>query len=176
MSQAEIAGGFPTPSNSLPSKGQILPDFQLQSIEGTPVSLSDFRGRCNLVLIFVDHHPETMALISGLAEHEAELREENAQVLAIARSHSEADAAVARGISRKRVLIDPDGTAFARFGALDAAHHEAAAFYVADKFAEASAIYRTRDGHALPTVTDIVGWLTFINIQCPECEPPEWPL
>ena len=28
----------------------------------------------------------------------------------------------------------------------------------------------------LPGETEIRGWLSFIEIQCPECFPPEWPL
>lgn len=25
-------------------------------------------------------------------------------------------------------------------------------------------------------VKEILGWLAFVNRQCPECSPPEWPV
>jgi hypothetical protein len=36
-------------------------------------------------------------------------------------------------------------------------------------------LYRTRDGQVLPKVAEILSWLEFVNSQCPECDPPEWP-
>jgi mycoredoxin-dependent peroxiredoxin len=32
--------------------GDIAPDFELKSQTGQPVRLSDYRGRCNVVLVF----------------------------------------------------------------------------------------------------------------------------
>jgi peroxiredoxin len=32
--------------------GEIAPDFSLESQLGTTVRLSDYRGRCNVVLVF----------------------------------------------------------------------------------------------------------------------------
>lgn len=31
-------------------------------------------------------------------------------------------------------------------------------------------------GDNLPSVADVLNWLEFVNAQCPECEPPEWPV
>jgi hypothetical protein len=28
---------------------------------------------------------------------------------------------------------------------------------------------------ALPDAKEILDWLVFINVQCPECRVPEWP-
>jgi hypothetical protein len=45
-----------------------------------------------------------------------------------------------------------------------------------DRFAEVFGAYRSRDGQSLPTTAEVLSWLEFINSQCPECEPPEWPV
>lgn len=36
--------------------GQVAPDFTLASLEGPPVTLSDFRGEKNVVLVFYRGH------------------------------------------------------------------------------------------------------------------------
>ena len=37
------------------------------------------------------------------------------------------------------------------------------------------ATYLPGQGSALPGAKEILDWLVFINIQCPECGVPEWP-
>ena len=74
------------------------------------------------------------------------------------------------------VLSDGDGRIHREVGASDEQGHVAAAAYVIDRYGETFAIYRTRDGQALPSAVDILNWLEFVNSQCPECEPPEWPI
>ena len=37
-------------------KGQMSPDFTLASLAGSPVTLSDFRGKKNVVLVFYRGH------------------------------------------------------------------------------------------------------------------------
>jgi len=46
---------------------------------------------------------------------------------------------------------------------------------ITDRFGEVFAVYRAAEGQAMPSVREIVEWLSFINSQCPECSPPEWP-
>jgi len=36
-------------------------------------------------------------------------------------------------------------------------------------------VYRAAEGQTIPSAQEIIKWLTFINIQCPECGHPEWP-
>jgi peroxiredoxin len=74
------------------------------------------------------------------------------------------------------VLSDGDGRIHREVGASDEQGHAAAAAYVIDRYGEIFAIYRTRDGQALPNAAEILNWLEFVNSQCPECEPPEWPV
>ena len=69
-----------------------------------------------------------------------------------------------------------NGRIHQELGAADSQGREFAAVYVTDRFGEVFGAYRTRDGQPLPRLADIVSLLEFIGIQCPECEPPEWPV
>jgi hypothetical protein len=50
------------------------------------------------------------------------------------------------------------------------------ALLITDRFAEIWAAWDGGALHALPTPADIGGWLEFVELQCRECEAPEWPL
>ena len=52
MTQAELAGGTIDARQASPAKGQLIRDFTLTSTLGQEISLSDYRGRSNLVLVF----------------------------------------------------------------------------------------------------------------------------
>ena len=51
MTQAELAGSINGPQ-ARPRKGQLIRDFTLTSTVGQPISLSDYRRRSNLLLVF----------------------------------------------------------------------------------------------------------------------------
>jgi peroxiredoxin len=177
MSQAEIASGTFTPANEFPSKGHLLRDFSLETTSGNRINLSDYRGRASLVLVFPGDEDGSSKLLSDLAMRSAEIKQEEAEVLAITgpghdrvqESQDEANVPYAG-------LIDRDGRLHEQFGAVDAQGRACAAVYITDHFAEVFAVYRSRDGQKLPTFTEILSWLEFVNSQCPECEAPEWPI
>ena len=176
MSQAEIAGGSFTPPNQFPSKGHLLRDFTLETASGNKVHLSDYRGRASLVLVFTGTDNESSQLLSDLASHATEMKQEEAEILVIRwPSHDRLQDSEEPGRPHYAVLIDRDGRLHDRFGAVDAEGRACTAVYITDRFAEVFAAYRKRDGQKLPTVTEIVSWLDFVNSQCPECEAPEWP-
>ena len=52
MTQAELAGGTTDAGQASPAKGQLIQDVTLTSTLGQEISLSDYRGRSNLVLVF----------------------------------------------------------------------------------------------------------------------------
>ena len=176
MWQAEIAGGTFTAPNEFPSKGHLLRDFCLETTDGKKICLSDYRGRSNLVLIFMDNRSETLMLASDLAEAYPEIKEREAEVLAVRSSDQLAQAGERQDIVPYPVLVDWDGHMHAEFGAVDTRGKASPAVYITDRFAEVFSVYRRRDGQSLPTTTEILSWLEFINSQCPECEPPEWPV
>ncbi len=177
MSQAEIAGGAVTPPNELPSKGHRLREFELRSAAARVIHLSDYRHRANLVLIASDHRSETLKLLSDIAARYSEIKNEEAEVLVIIRM-SRPEAAEVKNRLRLPcpVLADDDGAVHRQLGALDSQGGDFAAVYVTDRFGEVFGAYRTSAGQPLPSIAEILSWLEFINAQCPECEPPEWPI
>jgi peroxiredoxin len=176
MSQAEIAGGTVTPPNEFPCKGRRLRDFALPLPDGREIQLSDYRGRSNLVLILLNDGSRTGDLLSELASQYAKFRNEDAEVLAIAWLSPNQGADVQKQMNLAYpILADENGLLHRELGAIDAHSRTCAALYITDRFAEVFAAFRTRDGQNLPTTEEILKWLEFINHQCPECEPPEWP-
>lgn len=177
MSQAEIAGGKVTLPNELPSKGHCLRDFTLKAASsGHPVHLSDYRGRANLVLIVDDGRPDTAMLMSDATRHYAEIKNQEAEILAIVEPSRVAQADQCRISFSYPVLIDESGSIHRQLGAVDSEGHDVAAVYVTDRFGEVFGAYRKAAGQALPDIGNILRWLEFVNAQCPECEPPEWPV
>jgi peroxiredoxin len=176
MSQAEIAGGIFTPPNQFPSKGHLLRDFCLETTSGTKICLSDYRGRSNLVLIFLDNQRETLRLASDLAKRYPEIREQEAEVLAVKPGDQFEQAGGQWDLLTYPVLVDHGRRAHAEVGAVDTHGRGCSAVYIMDRFAEVFGAYRSRDGQSLPTTAEVLSWLEFINSQCPECEPPEWPV
>jgi hypothetical protein len=68
-----------------PAKGQLIRDFTLTSTLGQPISLSDYRGRSNLVLVFAaggDGSPD-LKILAEIAADYARFLDEQTQVLAI---------------------------------------------------------------------------------------------
>ncbi len=175
MSQAEIAGGSVTPRGELPSKGRRLQDFQLTSTAHRLVRLSDYRGRSNLVVVVGDDQQASKQLLIELNSRYAEIRSEQAEILVIVQTPEQARELREQCDLQCPVLADEDGGVHRMYGAVDAQGNASAAVYVTDRFAEVFGVYRTCDGQSLPTVAEVLDWLEFINSQCPECEPPEWP-
>jgi peroxiredoxin len=176
MTQAEIAGGTQTPRNELPSRGHLLRDFTLMSTLGRPIRLSDYRGKSNLVLICADGRSGTKQLLLDLASQYTQIQTEEAEILIVAGSPAETTEKNDQLKLPYPILDDENGRIHHELGAVNSLGQNFTAVYVTDRFGEVFGAYRTRDGQSLPHVADIVNVLEFINIQCPECEAPEWPI
>jgi peroxiredoxin len=152
----------------------VLRDFVLLSTEGKPVQISDYRARANLVLFFTAQ--AEAPLLNELAAAEPQLREQEAQVLAVLPCAREE----AMQVKRRRhlpfpVVTDSELNVYRSIGAIDAQGRPRATLYITDKYGEIFASFRHSEAGPLPGVTEILDWLDFINRQCPECFPPEWP-
>ncbi|MGH9508717.1 MAG: peroxiredoxin family protein [Terriglobales bacterium] len=167
-----------TGSTDLPRRGYLLRDFCLRSTEGKEIRISDYRGRGNLVVIAAGlcHDGVALPLIQDLASRHAEVLEEEAWVLLILHC-SVHRAALLRQQHQLPfvVLADEEGRVHRQLGAMGEDGRLGPAVYVADRFAEVFAAFRLACGEQLPDGGQIVGWLDFVNRQCPECFPPEWP-
>jgi peroxiredoxin len=152
-----------------PGRGQSLPDFSLMSTDGERAQLSDFRNRRNIVLILAGASGDE--LLDAIGRDHRKFLQEETEVIAVLRpNRGEAQALKQRKGWEFLVLVDPDGTVHCRLGG-----ERSLAVYVADRFGEIFWACRTVEGHTRPTAKEILEWLQFINIQCPECFPSEWP-
>ncbi len=174
--QSQLAGGTGDPPQARPTKGRLIRDFTLPSALGQPISLSDYRGCSNLVLVLAGGGAgdSDLEILTEVATNYAQLREEQAEVLAILQCDRERAARIAHQMSLPfPLLVDEDGRFYRAAGAEDRYGHPATAIYVADVFGEVFAVYRTIEGQTMPSAQEIVKWLSFINRQCPECGHPD---
>ena len=177
-SQAEVARGLIAPAGKPPRPGYRLRDFALQSSDGREISVSDYRGRSNLVLLFVGRvSTETTGWLQRCNTQYSSLREEAAQVLAVLHA-SETIAKAQKDTLRLSfpILADTDGDMHREYGAVDATNSPVPALYVADNFGEVVLASSDPDLLIISNFYEIVKTLQFMNSQCPECEAPEWPL
>jgi peroxiredoxin len=160
---------------AIASRGTIFPPFELLAADGSPAGLELYRGRYNLVVVFAGEELGTGAtapLLEELAARQEELIAEMTQLLIV--SH----VAVASQIDPETfpLLIDADAQVHYRVDAADTAGCPTPAVSVTDRFREIYATYVSSEGSALPSAEEVIDWLRFINIQCPECGVTEWPL
>src|SRR5437773_5017642 len=157
-------------------RGELLPGFMLPAIDGSSVSLESYRGRTNLVVVFagdkMDESPVGMLLEELVARRE-EFTLEATQVLVAVTSQPATGPQPGRWAFT--VLVDDGAHIHRNVGATDAVGRPAPAVNVTDRFREIYAAYLSGQGSALPGAKEILEWLVFINIQCPECGVPEWP-
>ena len=201
-SQAEIAGRVSRGDTEHPHKGTVLRDPELLLADGTDRTrrlLSVLRGRSNLVMVFTAGHDLT-AFTASLAGNAEALKENNARVLVItpegdslaSPSHGNAShaprsrAATSHAMAQRSagssqlsaldlIALDPGGEIHRLLGASDPAGNLVPTIYVTDRFGEVFAAFQNASPAALPSAAEIIRWLEFINQQCEECSPPEWP-
>lgn len=152
-------------------QGQLIPNWQFTSTDGAPVSMVEYRQKKNVVLAFAgdkdcDH---CRVLLRSLAAGHREIRAQDAEVLAvIAGSLDDARQVKARDRLPYTVVADEGGRVHREVGALGEGETPVVTVLVADRFGEVYSTYRESKHQALPTVGEIVDWLQFIELQCPE--------
>jgi peroxiredoxin len=149
MTQAELAYGMANGPQARPAKGQLIRDFTLTSTLGQPISLSDYRGRSNLVLVFAaggDGSPD-LKILAEIAADYARFLDEQTQVLAIMQCTQAKAARIKEEANLPfPLLVDEDGRIHRRAGAADNYGHPAIAIYIADRFGEVFGAYRAAVG------------------------------
>ena len=157
-------------------RGELLPAFTLAEGDGSAGFVERYRGRLNLVIVFAGEIAEESPiakLLQQLRLRAAELTAELAQVLVIVTSPQ---MAAQHGSIGFPTLLDEGGQIHRALGAGDAAGGLGPAVFVTDRFREIFAAYLPGQRSGLPAAQEILDWLVFINIQCPECGVPEWAL
>jgi peroxiredoxin len=147
----------------------LLRPFSLTASDGATVQLTDFKQRSNLVLIL--HHStrcaECLAFLGKVGEHLESYANAEAVVLGICADSPETMREVRLPF---RLLSDSAGRVAAREAV------DVPSVLIADRFGEMWAGWRAGDRHTFPAVDEMASWLEFIELQCRECEAPEWPV
>lgn len=173
-SQAETAGRLTNSAASCPQRGTVLRDVEIPMADGTRSMLASLRGRCSLVLVFTAGL-DLKTFIAHLAGSESTLKEHNARVLMIESAREELDTNSELQSQVLLLAIDDNKSIHRTLGATDAAQNPLPTVYITDRFGEVFAAFRTEDPSSLPGPEEIVRWLEFIEYQCEECSPSEWP-
>jgi len=163
--------------------GGLIPSFKLEAATRSGyVSPWDYKGRNNLVLFFL-HDARCAACsqrLQELAANYSEYRKLNSEVIAVARDSAENLTELSRQIDLGFPLLsDEDGKVSDSYigqteGPVGSSQVNAAVFIV-DRWGALFSKEMAPDADSLPKEPEIYDWLSFIEIQCPECFPPEWP-
>jgi hypothetical protein len=153
----------------------LFPDVTLPTPSGVPVSLGQYRGRRNLVVALLGAgalDERVVRLLEQLARSGAALDEEDAKLLVI--RTGDTDQLPTDELPSLTVLVDDDGAVHRSLGAVDAAGRPSPALYITDLYREIYLAARPGDSTWPENAESVRSWLVFMNIQCPECNVPEW--
>jgi peroxiredoxin len=152
-----------------PASGHMLRPFALPGDDGQTIRSAGYRQRVNVALVlFHDGCDACRTLLVRLAKDNASFREKNAVALAVGADGSAAAERLALELDHAfPILVDAEGRVAAAQGLT------VPAVVVTDRFGEIWAAWEGGPDHLLPDLSEIMDWLDFIEIQCPECHPPE---
>jgi peroxiredoxin len=158
--------------------GQIIPAFSLTAANRPErIGPWSYKQRRNLAIIFL-HSAECQIcgeLLRKMAENYGEYQRLEAEALVIAPDGIDRLRQLARELALPfPVLADDDGKVRDRYLKMDG--QSEAAVIVADRWGATFACQVAGREHDLPAEAGIREWLEFIELQCEECFPSEWPL
>lgn len=157
--------------------GDSLPFFDLSEAEGRRIQVWGYRGKCNLV-IFFGHSgdcAQCRQLLKLLGSTYQHIVAEEAELLIIMPTSHDATTVKEELTLPCPVLYDDTLETYSRYGVLDEEGALQAALFVSDRFGEVYHVTLSGDEHRLSSLQELMSWLRFIGIQCPECGAPEWP-
>ena len=163
---------MPNASHSPGGTGKLFPDATLQTRDGDTITLDTFRPKWDLVMVMLgadDVPPEIAQLLDGLAAARAEVEAEDGKVLAVSASVS----SISDWHWPFPLLLDAEGHVHQRAGAVDAAGRPSPAIFTTDHYREIYGVMRPGESTWPTMAKDVIDWLVFANIQCPECNAPE---
>jgi peroxiredoxin len=178
MLQAEIGSAKVTAAASFPTRRHLMPGFTLSSSDGKQVSLYDYRGRSNLLLLFAGRAQDSAEdpLLSALPTRYREITDTDSEVIVVVAESIEKVQEFRRRMHFSfPVLSDPDMRVHKSVGAVGAQAVRASALYITDRFLEVFAAWRTGTGDPLPDISEVLSWLNYLDSLCPECTQIEWP-
>lgn len=130
--------------DELTTPGRRLPDLDLPSADGKGMRILPSGRRSHLIVVVHERRcPACEAFVRSLEAEREEIESWDGRVLAVR---------------------DPER----RLG--DALGLETPAVVVADQWGEVHLAHAAGDEHAFPTPAELVQWLRYLAIQCPECQ------
>lgn len=162
--------------------GRLLPNFRLSAAnrEGQ-VGPWDYKQHRNLVLIFFRSAEcqKCKQLLREIAEHYGDYKEKEAEVLAISTEEIGRLRQLTQDLALPfPVLSDSDGKAtdlYLKHPEQIANQTFDVAIFIADRWGALFSTKRIEIDHDLPVEAEVREWLDFIELQCEECFPSEWP-
>lgn len=164
------------------STGQLVPNFHLSAANRAgQVGPWDYKQHRNLVLIFFRSAAcqKIKLLLQEIAEHYRDYEEKEAEVLAISTDELGRLRQLSEDLALPfPVLSDSDGKVTDQY----LKHPEQVAdktfdiaIFIADRWGEVFSTKRIEIDNDLPVEAEVREWLEFIELQCEECFPSEWP-
>ena len=166
------------------STGDLIPNFRLSAVNRDgQVGPWDYKQHRNLVLIFFRTVEclKCKQLLREISEQYGQYQEKEAEVLAISTDEKDRLRQLAQDLALPFPLLSDSER---RVTNLYLKHMEEggnraafeAAIFVADRWGEIFSARNIENAQDLPAEAEIRDWLEFIELQCEECFPPEWPL
>ena len=166
------------------SIGDLIPNFRLSVVNRNgQVGPWDYKQRRNLVLIFFRRVEclKCKQLLREISEHYGQYQQKEAEVLAISTDEIGRLRQLAQDLALPFPLLSDSDR---RVTNLYLKHMEQggdwvafeAAIFVADRWGEVFSTKSIEKDHGQPAEAEIRDWLDFIELQCEECFPAEWPL
>lgn len=176
MIQAEVGGAARVdPGIGVQHPGFMIRDFTLASNRGENIRISNFRGQSNLALVFPGHSDVMRGFLEEVQRRGRTFSEQDTVVVAIVPCGQDEQNFPIEKNSPILVFYDKTHAVYRISGAMDEHGCLVPLVYLTDRFGEIVSTYIS-PGHSMPpTLEELLSTLEFINHQCPECEPPEWP-
>lgn len=175
MIQAEVGGAARVdPGVGLQHPGFIIRDFTLVSHRGEHIRISSFRGQSNLALVFPGYSDAMKSFLEEIQQHSREFTEQDTVVVAVVPYGPEDQTTTIEKEPQILVLYDKSHGVYQRSGATENGR-PVPVVYLTDRFGEIVSTYIGLEQPMPPNLAEILRTLEFMNHQCPECEPPEWP-
>ena len=151
--------------------GHMLPDFNLRTVGDERISVTDYKERKNLVILFFDlHNRGDWSVLAELKRRYHEFTDANAEVLAISSGPFDELKECAASMNLQfPLLCDCDretACAYCVSGAM---------VFVADRFGELKMQSAISDDNADSLLDSALSTLELIEIECPECGVSSWP-
>ena len=158
------------------------PQFCLYSIQGERVCLQDLYEENNLVLVFIHglNCPDCRSTVQAFVERETEYRGQAGKVLFILPDdnhnlHEQVGKdhllSSLTGEVLHSILVDPEGTTRRRYADLMSASlvgDEDTVIFVLDTYGAPYTAVIAQELNSEEVHKEILSWLQYINIQCPE--------